>query len=57
MGLSRPVMGLLYLNLLYILADPSVRSLAGNAGSIHSGGMDVSLVSVVSCQVEISALD
>jgi hypothetical protein len=31
------------------------RSLDGIAGSTTAGGMDVSLVSVVCCQVEVSA--
>jgi len=36
-------------------ADPSGRSLAGILGSNPAGGMDVCLVSVVCCQVEVSA--
>ena len=31
------------------------RSLAGSAGSNPAGGMDMSVVSVVCCQVEVSA--
>ena len=45
------------------MADPSGRAkakvcdhlLAGIAGSSPAGGMDVSVVSVVCCQVEVSA--
>jgi hypothetical protein len=45
----------IYLDIKYFSAWVCGRSLAGIAGSNAAAGMDVSLVSVVCCQVEVSA--